>query len=174
MSALTNPVLLYNDECSVCRRIGHWVQKSVNKKSGIPDITVRPIGDDPEDLRSFNAKLDIWDAYDTIHLLMPDGSMRLGGEAVAEVLRNLPNTKWFTWVFNASVFGRKPGQALLNFAYAILSGIRPLLGCESCGIENNWMKPIVLLLKRSTVHSAKDHPLRRLPHFTSLAHKKPI
>ena len=30
--------------------------------------------------------LDIWDAYATIHLLMPDGSMRLGGEAVAEVL----------------------------------------------------------------------------------------
>jgi hypothetical protein len=43
--------------------------------------------------------LDIWDAYETIHVMMPDGSMKLGGEAVAEVLRNLPNTKWFAASF---------------------------------------------------------------------------
>jgi hypothetical protein len=52
----------------------------------------RPIGDDPEALLSLNPDLDIWGAYATIHLLMPDGSMKLGGEAVAEVLRNLPTT----------------------------------------------------------------------------------
>jgi predicted DCC family thiol-disulfide oxidoreductase YuxK len=171
MSAQTKPILLYNDECGVCRRIGHWVQKSANKNSGDPNIIVRPIGDDPENLKSLNANLDIWDAYDTIHLLMPDGSMKLGGEAVAEVLRNLPNTGWFNWIFDLGVFGRRPGQALLNLAYSALAGIRPLLGCESCGIENNWTKPLVLLLRRSTNHPSKGRHSRRLPHFTPVSHK---
>jgi predicted DCC family thiol-disulfide oxidoreductase YuxK len=89
----SKPILLFNDECAVCLRIGHWVQKSAQSKAGETSITVRPIGDNPEALRSLHAGLDIWDAYETIHVLMPEGSMKLGGEAVAEVLRNLPNTK---------------------------------------------------------------------------------
>ena len=57
-----------------------------------------------------NPDLDIWDAYATIHVLMPDGSMKLGGEAVAEVLRDLRNTKWFAWIFAVSMFGFRPFQ----------------------------------------------------------------
>ena len=91
----TKPILLFNDECAVCRHIGHWVQRSAQSKSGETSLIVQPIGDDPERLRLLNPDLDIWDAYETIHVLMPDGSMKLGGEAVAEVLRRLPNTKWF-------------------------------------------------------------------------------
>jgi len=56
-----------------------------------------------------------------------------GGEAVAEVLRRLPNTKWFAWSFATSIFGFRPFQVVLNVAYAILSDVRPLFGCESCG-----------------------------------------
>ena len=94
---------------------------------------VRPIGQDPEELRALNPDLNIWDAYATIHLLMPDGSMKLGGEAVAEVLRNLPSTRWFSWTFGINVFGTRPFQAMLNVAYAILADVRPVFGCESCG-----------------------------------------
>src|SRR5258708_4879044 len=36
--------------------------------------------------------LDIWDACETIHLLMPNGSMTLGGKALAEVLQSLPHS----------------------------------------------------------------------------------
>jgi hypothetical protein len=58
----------------------------------------------------------IWDAYATIRLLMPDGSMKLGGEAVAEVLRRLPPTKWLAHSFSLSILGVRPFQALLNKA----------------------------------------------------------
>ena len=34
--------------------------------------------------------------------------MKLGGEAVAEVLRNLPNTQWLAKSFNFSVLGFSP------------------------------------------------------------------
>jgi hypothetical protein len=82
MQMITSPTLLFNDECKVCRRIARWVRTSAQTKSGDARIAERPIGDDPEALRSLNPDLDIWKAYATIHLLMPDGSMKLGGEAV--------------------------------------------------------------------------------------------
>jgi predicted DCC family thiol-disulfide oxidoreductase YuxK len=164
MPQQTKPILLFNDECAVCRRIGHWVQRSAPSKSGETSIIVRPIGDDPEALRSLHPDLDIWDAYETIHVLMPDGSMRLGGEAVAEVLRNLPNTKWFASSFAVKMFGFRPFQMVLNLGYAILADVRPLFGCESCGTRSVWVRSISGFFKwMKSIFGAKRHPS---PHFT--------
>lgn len=174
------PVLLFDDECGVCRSIANWVKKQVLAKSGLASMVVRPIGQDPEELRSLNQRLNIWDAYKTIHLLMPDGSMKLGGEAVAEVLRHLPSTRWFTWTFAINAFGIRPFQAMLNVAYAILADVRPVFGCESCGIPSPWVRPIRWMVKwvaslfgkaygpspRSnfTLLPAKGRPPRTLPN----------
>jgi predicted DCC family thiol-disulfide oxidoreductase YuxK len=155
------PVLLFNDECAVCRRIAHWVIQSAGKGSAVPAIIVRRIGDDPEALRALDPDLDIWDAYETIHLLMPDGSMKLGGEAVAEVLRGLPNTRWFARIFGLRIF-----QQLLNLAYAILSEVRPLFGCESCGTPGFWTRPIRWFGKHLKAVPANHDDL---PHFTPRA-----
>jgi predicted DCC family thiol-disulfide oxidoreductase YuxK len=141
-------VLLFNGECAVCRLIARWVEKSAMREAGGPSIIIRPIGDDPQVLRTLNPDLDIWDAYANIHILMPDGSMRINGEAVAETLRSLPNTRWLARIFKVSVFGLRPFQSLLNFAYTILSDIRPLLGCESCGIPPPWLKPFHWIVQR--------------------------
>jgi predicted DCC family thiol-disulfide oxidoreductase YuxK len=165
MQKQTKPILLFNDECAVCRRIGHWVQKSAQSELGETTIIVRPIGDDPAALRSLHPDLDIWDAYETIHVLMPDGSMRLGGEAVAEVLRNLSNTKWFASSFAVNIFGFRPFQMILNVAYAVLADVRPLFGCESCGTTSSWVRPIGRLIKwAKTIFGERRHPS---PHFTS-------
>jgi predicted DCC family thiol-disulfide oxidoreductase YuxK len=163
----TKPILLYNDECGVCRHIAHWVQKSPLTKSGEVSIIERPIGDDPEVLRSLNPDLDIWDAYETVHVLLPDGSMKVGGEAVAEVLRNLPNTKWFAWTFAIGIFGFRPFQMMLNLAYAILADVRPLFGCESCGTPSVWVRPIAWIIKwaKATL-GERPHP-SPTPYFTS-------
>lgn len=159
------PILLFNDECAVCRRIGDWVQKSAQSKSGETSITVRPIGDDPEALQSLHPGLDIWDAYETVHVLMPDGSMKLGGEAVAEVLRNLPDTKWFASSFAVRMFGFRPFQMVLNLSYTILADVRPLFGCESCGTTSVWVRSIRRLIKwTKSIFGEKRHPS---PHFTS-------
>jgi predicted DCC family thiol-disulfide oxidoreductase YuxK len=165
MQKQIQPILLFNDECAVCRRIGHWVQRSAQSKSGETSINVRPIGDDPEALRSLNPGLDIWDAYETIHILMPDGSMRLGGEAVAEVLRNLPHTKWFASIFRVRMFGFRPFQMVLNFSYTILADVRPLFGCESCGTTSVWVRSISRFIKwTKAAFGEKSHAS---PHFTS-------
>ena len=165
---LPQPILLYNDECAVCRSIGHWVKRSAQSKSGEAGIVVQPIGDDPDMLRSLNPDLDIWDAYATIHVLMPDGSMKLGGEAVAEVLRDLPNTKWFAWVFATRIFGFHLFQGVLNVAYTILSDVRPLFGCESCG-KSKWLRPIEWIAKSAkALFGGSPHP-SPTPHFSSLS-----
>src|ERR1700683_1238736 len=165
MQNQTKPSLLFNDECAVCRRIGNWVKKSALSRSGETSIIVQPIGDDPEALRSLQPDLDIWDAYETIHVLMPDGSMKLGGEAVAEVLRDLPNTKWFASSFAVRLFGIRPFQMVLNLAYTFLADVRPLCGCESWGTTSVWVRSIRRLTKWTrAIFGEKHHPS---PHFTA-------
>ena len=124
------PILLFNDECGVCRWIARWVVRS-DRRDG--QLVVRPIGDDPAALRALNPALDIWDAYATIHLLLPDGTMKLGGEADAGVLEALPGTRWSACFLRFRVFGVRRFQGTLNLVYEILSDVRPLFGCESCG-----------------------------------------
>jgi predicted DCC family thiol-disulfide oxidoreductase YuxK len=169
MEKQINPVLLFNDECAVCRSIGRWVEKSAQSKSGETSIVVRPIGDDPGALRLLNPELDIWDAYATIHLLMPDGSMKLGGEAVAEVLRDLRNTKWFAWIFAITIFGIRPFQLALNVAYVILADVRPLFGCESCGKPSFWVRPIAPSIKWVQSIFGKNRAPSVAAHFSSLS-----
>jgi len=157
------PMLLFDGNCIVCSRLAHWVQASATR-AGTPTLIVRPVGDDPQALQALHPGLDIWAAYKTVHVLMPDGSMRLGGEAVAEVLRAVPQTRWLASLFALSVFGYRPFQALLNLAYIILDDIRPLLGCESCGTPSVWVGAIQWLVKLPNRAFAKPKPA---PHFTA-------
>jgi predicted DCC family thiol-disulfide oxidoreductase YuxK len=146
MTNRSRPLLLFDGACAVCDRIGQWVEKDAHKGTGLPRLDARAIGNDPVELRTLNPNLDIWDAYAIIHLLMPDGSMKTGGEAVAEVLRRLPATQWFAWCFAISLFGFKPFQQLLSLGYIILDDVRPLFGCASCGKQRAWVKQIASLI----------------------------
>lgn len=143
----TKPILLYDGGCHVCRNIAHWVEMSAQSQSGEKSIILMPVGDDPEALKLLNPDLNIWDAYASNYLILPDGSMKKGGEAIAEVFRILPNTKWFAGCFGLSIFGFRPFQLILNFSYAILDDIRPLLGCESCGHHSIWIGPLAAISK---------------------------
>jgi predicted DCC family thiol-disulfide oxidoreductase YuxK len=169
IAAHPTPILLFNDECAVCRDIGHWVQRSAQSGSDASSLQVEPIGDDPQRLLLLNPDLDIWDAYETIHLLMPDGSMRLGGEAVAEVLRDLPNTQWFARCFAVSVLGFRPFQFILNLAYAILADVRPLFGCESCGKPRTWLKPAAWASEFAKTLLGRNPRHPSTPHFSLLS-----
>lgn len=160
------PILLFDDECGVCRHIASWVRKLAKDKSDQSSILDRPIGNDPEILRKLNSNLDIWDAYATIHVVMPDGSMKLGGEAVAEVLRCLPETQWFTWIFALDIFGVRPFQAALNLAYAILADVRPIFGCESCGSPVAWVRPIRWMIDSVGTVFGAHRKTTMIPHFT--------
>lgn len=166
MTNQTSPILLFDGGCAVCGHIAQWVQRSARTPSGGTAILVRPVGNDPAELRRLNPDLDIWDAYAKSHLLMPDGSMKIGGEAIAEVLRRLPATKWFAWCFAIGIFGVRPFQLLLNLAYTILDDVRPVLGCGSCGTPAFWVRPITRLVKWAGTRFGKSPAPIRPAHFT--------
>jgi predicted DCC family thiol-disulfide oxidoreductase YuxK len=162
------PILLFNDECGVCRRIARWVKKSAGTTAGVSSIVERPIGDDPDALLALNRDLGIWDAYEIIHLLMPDGTMKVGGEACAEVLRRLPSTRWFARAFSVKIFGFRPFQRILDVGYIALSDIRPVFGCESCGTPSAWLRPIEWTTKRIGSLFGRAHGTSRSTHFTGI------
>jgi hypothetical protein len=83
------------------------------------------------------------------------------------VLRNSPNCKWFAWSFAVSVSGFRPFQAMLNVAYVVLSDVRPIFGCKSCGAPGLWVRPFAWLVKKAkTLFGESPHP-DPIPHFTS-------
>ena len=65
------PFLLYDRGYATYSRIAQWVRRSASGGSGTPQIVVRPVGDDPAELRRLNPELDIWDAYAVSHVIMP-------------------------------------------------------------------------------------------------------
>ena len=48
------PILLYDDQCGVCRGIARWVHRAAQGKTGERTLIERPIGGDPEALRALN------------------------------------------------------------------------------------------------------------------------
>ena len=173
MTQPPKPILLFDDQCSVCRHIAWWVRKLAKDQAGASTILDLPIGNNPKMLRSLNPDLDIWDAYATIHVVMPDGTMKLGGEAVAEVFRRLPKTSWFTWTFAISVLGFRPFQTILNFSYTLLADVRPIFGCESCGSPAAWVKPIRWLMQRIQAAFGVKRRANAVPHFSRIPAKTP-
>ena len=129
---------------------------------------MRPIGEDPHALELISPCLSIWEAYATVHLVMPDGTVRLGGEAVAEVFRNLRRTRWFAPIFSIKIFGFRPFQKTLDLAYAILADIRPVFGCASCGTPAVWLRPISSAIQ--WVRAIFGKSLRPSPYFTPRSH----
>jgi predicted DCC family thiol-disulfide oxidoreductase YuxK len=174
MQPQTKPVLLYNDECAVCRHIAHWVLRSARSASGDPSIVERPIGNDPEALALLNPDPDIWNAYATVHLLMPDGSMKIGGEAVAEVLRSIPSARWFTGIFAIGRGGFRPFQVLLDACYAALAAVRPLLGCESCGSTNVFVRSIARTIAWGKAPFAKSGAPKPPRHFAAATARRSV
>jgi hypothetical protein len=85
-------------------------------------------------------------------------ALATNGEAVAETLRSLPNTRWLARSFNVRLFGRRPCQAMLNGAYTVLADLRPLLGCESCGISPPWLRRFHWMVQRiKGIFKARNH-----------------
>ncbi len=141
-AARTRPILLYNDQCETCQVLSAWVKK--RDLSGGDLIDERPIGHDPAVLAALDPRLDMWDVYEKIHVLMPNGDIKKGGAAIGEVLRRLPGTKWMGPLLDIEIGGTRPFEKVVDAGYTTLDALRPALGCSSCGggPVKWWAKPV--------------------------------
>jgi hypothetical protein len=57
---------------------------------------------------------------------------------------------------------------VLDIAYAVLSDVRPLFGCESCGTPGPWVRPIAWVVRAGKALFGKNRQARPAPHFTAL------
>ena len=160
------PILLFDDECSVCRAIAGWVSRSAHEPGGAPTLVLRGIGEDPEALLALQPPVEIWAAYATVHVVMPDATLKRGGAAVAEVLRCLPGCRWFAGIFGVRILGVQPAQRMLDLAYLILADLRPVLGCESCGSVSRWVRPLMWVRRQSTRLLGYPPAPAKPPHLT--------
>ncbi len=165
----TTPILLFDDECAVCRRVARWTQSIARDEAGTPTVDVRAIGEDPQAMRRLDPRLDMWKLYAQNHLLMPDGTILLAGEAVAEVFRRSPSMAWCARLCSIRVFKVRPFQSMLDLGYVILSDVRPIFGCKSCGKPAWWARPFAWLVKLATKFTGTETRTPQRPHFTPRA-----
>lgn len=155
---IKRPVLFYNQYCETCDAIAGMVKKADRRGGDV--IDEQSIPKYQEDLDKMIPGLKLEDVYTTSHLVMPDGTVYRGGDAVREVLERLSLTGWFSDVFGIKVGEHMPFQAILNKGYALLDAIRPALGCTSCGpnATPTWAKPIKWVVDAVKKLMGKDKP----------------
>ena len=88
----TQPTLIYDGECGLCRaavaRLGRWDRER--------RIALVPY-QDPAAVGPLGVALPALAA--AMHLVLPDGRIFAGADAVPEMLRYLPGKRWLRWVF---------------------------------------------------------------------------
>src|SRR5713226_1269804 len=86
------PTLIYDGECGLCRalvaRLAAWDREH--------RIALVPFQDEATVAR-FGIGLPALAA--AMHLVLPDGRVVAGADAVPELLRLLPGKRWLTWLF---------------------------------------------------------------------------
>ena len=76
---------------------------------------------------------------------------------------------WCSWLFAVQVFKLRPFQSLLDLGYVVLSDVRPIFGCKSCGAPALWARPFVWIVKTAKRLAGKKAHAAHRPHFTPLA-----
>ena len=86
------PTLLYDGECGFCREtvsiVSHWDRHG--------RVALIPFQDQAR-VAAFHIPLPALAA--AMHLVLPDGRVFAGADAVAELLRLLPGRRWLAWPF---------------------------------------------------------------------------
>lgn len=97
--APAEPTLIYDGECGLCREAATMLQSWDRERR----IVLVPFQDEAG-TRRFGIALPALAA--AMHLVLPDGRVFAGADAVPELLRYLPGKRWMRWLF--AVPGLRP------------------------------------------------------------------
>jgi predicted DCC family thiol-disulfide oxidoreductase YuxK len=96
------PVLIYDGECPVCRGAVEWIRR----RSG-PEA-FEYLSCHAEELPRLFPSIEKGACLEAMHLVLPDGRVLAGGQAVPEILMRLPRWRWTAALF------RLPGAEVLS------------------------------------------------------------
>ena len=96
-------VLIYDAECPVCRAAADWIRRNAEAPDTFELLPCRP-----EETRSRFPAITEAACLQAMHLVLPDGTILAGEEALPEIVRR---TRRFR---RAAVFFRLPGAGILS------------------------------------------------------------
>jgi len=115
-------VLIYDAECPVCRDATDWVRRNASAPDAFEFLPCRSV-----EARNRFPHIEEAACMQAVHLVLPDGTVLTGEQALPEVLRRLPGYR------RAAALFRLPGARFLSRAiyrrfaahrYALSAGIR--------------------------------------------------
>jgi predicted DCC family thiol-disulfide oxidoreductase YuxK len=96
-------VLIYDAECPVCRTAADWVRRN----AAVPgDFEFRPCRSD--ETRARFPTIDESACLQAVHIVLPDGTILAGEQALPEILRRTRRYRWAATLF------RLPGAGVLS------------------------------------------------------------
>src|SRR4030042_2977753 len=99
------PVLIYDDDCPICRKAAHWVER--NKRGDV--LKLLPC--QAEMVRDRFPFMKESVCMKAMQLILPDGRVVPGEKALPEIISKLRRYYWAAWLF------RLPGSGLLSHAF---------------------------------------------------------
>lgn len=124
-ASLSERVLIYDGQCSLCLRSVEWIRKRLEDEA--PEFLAAR---DPVVAQRF-PDLREEALLEEMHLVGPDGEVLKGSRAVEEVLRRTPRWSWVGLLLALPVIRR-----LARRVYAWVADHRTALGCgEHCSLS---------------------------------------
>lgn len=118
-------VLIYDGECAVCRRSALWLMRRA-LAGGARDLEILPCRSEVT-RRRFPAVTEEA-CLTAMQLVLPDGRVLSGADAVPEILARIPRWRWL-----AAVFAWPGVRPLALRTYAWIAANRMRLGCALGG-----------------------------------------
>ncbi len=123
MTRLPPAVLIYDAECSMCRASAMWIMRRALSQG---TLEILPCRSAPRRAR-FSA-ISEEACLTAMHLVVPDGRVLVGGDAVPEILRRVRGWGWVAALF--SLPGAKP---VARRVYAWIARHRMKISCAIGG-----------------------------------------
>ncbi|MCK5883394.1 MAG: DUF393 domain-containing protein [Bacteriovoracaceae bacterium] len=116
------PILLYDDQCPLCRRFSESlgrVETTPITKVSIHDNNIYHVF--PE-LSEDHCQLDV-------HYITPERKVLVGAMVVDHLIRQYPMVKKFSWLMDSEI-----GKRSVDLFYSATSRLRRnIIGCKRCG-----------------------------------------
>jgi predicted DCC family thiol-disulfide oxidoreductase YuxK len=118
-------VLIYDGDCAMCRASALWLMRRA-LGGGARDVEILPCRS--ADRRARFPQVDEAACLAAMQLVLPDGRVLSGADAVPELLRRIPRWRWLARLFEL------PGMApLARRVYAWVARNRMRLSCRLPG-----------------------------------------